>query len=140
MRTSATTSYASRSVTRPRRLRYISPVEPPFIDIAKEARILPKKRVWNGNFDNLDSELCGAQLGQNYDSMWGRSTSSPPPALPRPSPPLFVELGAVEKHLPRSREVTVQGSALQLIGDGVDAHQPEVSGRFTRHVVELSEV
>lgn len=124
------------------------PWSPPFIDIAR--RMLAShgnKRVWNGNFDNPRLHAAGAPInGRNYDTMWAWKFLQP--TLPRSLgfvAPFYNWTGEPWKHTSDSepeRYSCQDAHALQLIGDGVDAHLRQ-KGQwhvYERHVVDLGEV
>lgn len=124
------------------------PWQPPFIAIAK--RMLASsgnKRVWNGNFDNPRLSAAGAPIaGRIYDSMWAWKFLQP--TLPRSLgfvAPFYNWTGEPWKHTSDSQpeKYSCQDAhALQLIGDGVEAHlkQKGMWEVYERHVVELTEV
>ncbi len=124
------------------------PWQAPYIDIAKRLTgSHGPKRVWNGNFDNPRLQAAGAPVrGRVYDSMWAWKHLQP--TLPR-------SLGFVAPFYGWSWEPWKNTSqaepevysckdahALQLIGDGVDAHLKQKGQweTYERHVVDLGEV
>jgi uracil-DNA glycosylase family 4 len=124
------------------------PWQAPFIDIAK--RMLAssgRKRVWNGNFDNPRLSAAGSPvLGRIYDSMWAWKFLQP--TLPRSLgfvAPFYNWTGEPWKNTSDSEPEAYSckdAHALQLIGDGVDAHLRQ-KGQwhiYERHVVQLTPV
>lgn len=124
------------------------PWQPPFVDIAR--RMLSTagpKRVWNGNFDNPRLIAAGTPpLGRIYDSMWAWKFLQP--TLPRSLgfvAPFYGWTGEPWKHTSGAepeRYSAQDAHALQMIGDGVDAHlrQKGMWNVYERHTVELGEV
>lgn len=124
------------------------PWQPPYIDIARRMLARSQRsRVWNSNFDNPRLHAAGAPVaGRNYDSMWAWKHLQP--TLPRSLgfvAPFYGWTGEPWKHTSSSEPEAYSAAdahALQLIGDGVDAHlkQKGMWGTYERHVVELGEV
>ena len=124
------------------------PWQPPYVDIAR--RMLSStgaKRVWNGNFDNPRLAATGSPvLGRVFDSMWAWKFLQP--TLPRSLgfvAPFYGWTGEPWKHTSDSepeRYSCQDAHALQMIGDGVDAHLRQ-KGQwhvYERHTVEIGEV
>jgi len=124
------------------------PWQPPFTDTAKRMLASAKRsRVWNGNFDNPRLAAAGCRIGGHiYDSMWAWKFLQP--TLPRSLgfvAPFYNWTGEPWKNTSNAEPEVYSckdAHALQLIGDGVDAHLRQ-KGQwhiYERHVVQLTEV
>lgn len=125
------------------------PWQHPYIEIFKRMiSSLGPKRSWNGSgFDDPRLRVAGcAPQGRLYDVMWAWKFLQP--TLPRSLgfvAPFYNWTGEPWKHTSNSepeRYSAADAHALQLIGDGVDAHlrQKGQWDVYERHVVQLGEV